>query len=428
MPGFKASKTGIDIIRQAREARGWKVEDERPLKAASKVLVPNLDWDKQPPGVNACGVSQTTWQRFLYATRPIRSATFKAYCQILHLNYTDILDCSCNAQLSNYDWNSAPIESNFYGRVSELETLKQCLLCGQYRLVLLHGLGGIGKTALAEKLADRVKEHFEGLIWQWFSYNRPLNELLIDLLDRLSINTAISDTETLILRLLEQLRRRRVLIVLDERHWDQGDRADDYRTGCRLYSSLLQRLSEPHLSCIILTTREKPADVTAVGDGVVKAFPLQKLDDDAGCQILEAKGLTFDQQTGRSLVRLYRGNPLALKLVAAMIRNNLFNGNVSAFLKQTVVVPDQIEDILKQQMQFLNYAEEAILRCLARIAEPLQPDELQQNLSSRISNSDFIKAIFVLERRSLLEKVSEGYQVLYTLQPMVMKFVQQRLM
>ena len=428
MPGFKASKTGIDIIRQAREARGWKVEDERPLKAASKVLVPNRNWDKEPPGVNAYGVSQTTWKRFLYATCPIRSATFKAYCQILHLNYTDILHCPSNAQFPNYDWNSAPIEPNFYGRVSELETLQQWLLHGQYRLILLHGLGGIGKTALAEKLADLVKHHFEGLIWQWFSYTRPLNELLMDLLDRLSLNSAMSDTETLILKLLEQLRRRRVLIVLDERHWNEGDRADDYLAGYRLYSSLLQRLSEPHLSCIILTTREKPADVTAVAHSVVKAFNLQKLDEDAGCHILEARGLTFDQQTGRSLVQLYRGNPLALKLVASMIRNDLFNGNVSAFLNVTVVVPNLIEVSLQQQMQFLNDVEKAILCCLARSAEPLQPDELQQNLSSGISNSDFIKAMFALERRSLLEKVSEGHQVLYTLQPMVMKFVRQRLM
>lgn len=427
MPDWKASETGKDIIRQAREAKGWRVDDDRPLKKASKVLEPGIDWDRQPEGVNAYGVSTTTWKRFLSANRPIRRETFKAYCKILHLHYTDILNCSANVQSPSYDWDSAPLESNFYGRVSELETLEQWLLCNQYRLILLYGLGGIGKTVLAAKLADRVKHHFKVLIWQWFSYTRPLNELLMDLLDRLSINSAVSDTETLILKLLEQLRRQRVLIVLDERHWDEGDRANDYPAGYRLYTSLLQRLIEHHCSCIILTTREKPADVTAVGDGMVKAFNLQKLDDDAGCQILEAKGLTFDQQTGRSLVRLYCGNPLALKLVASMICNDLFNGNVSAFLKQTVVVPDPIENSLKQQMQFLNYTEVAILRCLARIAEPLQPEELQQNLSSRISNSDFIKAMFALERRSLLEKVSEGDRVLYTLQPMVMKFVQQRL-
>lgn len=386
MPNWKASTTGKDIIRQAREAKGWNVDDDHPLKAASKVLEPKIDWDQQPKGVYACGVSTTTWKRFLYAMQSIRRDTFIAYCRILHLHYIDILDCPDNVQSPSYDWNSAPLESNFYGRVSELETLEQWLLCGQYRLILLYGLGGIGKTALAAKLAERVKHHFKGLIWQWFSYTRPPNELLIDLLDRLSINSAVSDTETLILKLLEQLRRQRVLIVLDERHWDEGDRANNYPAGYRLYTSLLQRLIEHHCSYIILTTREKPADVTAVGDGVVKAFNLQKLDDDAGCRILEARGLSFDQQTGRSLVQLYCGNPLALKLVASMISKDLFNGNVSAFLKQTVVLPDPIENSLKQQMQLLNYTEEAILRCLARVAEPLQPDELQQNLSSRISN------------------------------------------
>jgi hypothetical protein len=81
-----ASKQGQTKIKQAREEKGWTVDSYKWLEEASKVLDPN--W----PGGEyfAEGISYGTWKRFLTAKNPINAPAFKAYCQVLGLNWEDV--------------------------------------------------------------------------------------------------------------------------------------------------------------------------------------------------------------------------------------------------------------------------------------------------------------------------------------------------
>jgi predicted ATPase len=49
-------------------------------------------------------------------------------------------------------------------------------------LVALLGIGGIGKTALAAKLAEQVKDEFDFLIWRVLRNTLPVTELIAELL------------------------------------------------------------------------------------------------------------------------------------------------------------------------------------------------------------------------------------------------------
>jgi flagellar biosynthesis GTPase FlhF len=55
------------------------------------------------------------------------------------------------------DWGEALDVSLFYGRAAELATLEQWLCHDQCRLVMLLGMGGIGKTALSVRLAEQFQ-------------------------------------------------------------------------------------------------------------------------------------------------------------------------------------------------------------------------------------------------------------------------------
>jgi hypothetical protein len=72
--------------------------------------------------------------------------------------------------------------SHFYGRTVELTLLKQWLCHDRCRLVALLGIGGIGKTALAAKLAEQVKDEFDFLIWRVLRNTLPVTELIAELL------------------------------------------------------------------------------------------------------------------------------------------------------------------------------------------------------------------------------------------------------
>lgn len=59
------------------------------------------------------------------------------------------------------DWGDAINASVFYGRTTELLELEQWIVQERCRLVTILDMGGIGKTVLCVKLAERIQEHFE---------------------------------------------------------------------------------------------------------------------------------------------------------------------------------------------------------------------------------------------------------------------------
>src|SRR5439155_513268 len=76
-----------------------------------------------------------------------------------------------------------------------------------------------------------------------------------------------ADCERRISRLLEHLREQRVLLVLDnlESLLEEGEVRGHLRPGDEGYARLLRRVAETgHQSCLLLTSREKPAQLRAL--------------------------------------------------------------------------------------------------------------------------------------------------------------------
>lgn len=336
------------------------------------------------------------------------------------------------------DWGEAPDVSVFYGRTSELETLKQWVVTDKCRLVAVLGIGGIGKTALAVKVAQQVQGEFNYVVWRSLRNAPPLDRLLTNLIGVLSqqVGTSLSDnTGDKTLLLMECLRSHRCLLVLDE--WEAilqgGKLAGHYLEGYENYEQLVKVVgSASHHSCLILTSREKPREISQLeGPALpVRSLQVNDLGIDAR-EILREKGLSEEEQW-TTLIRSYRGNPLALKIVAGMIQEFPYNGSVSEFIKNTMLLGD-LEYLLHQQFDRLTELEKQIMSWLAEVGKPVSYYRLQEDCQIEASNEELNKALGSLGRRSLLEKVKvekvkvekvkEGSETMFDIQPVVRKYV-----
>jgi len=195
------------------------------------------------------------------------------------------------------DWGDALAVSAFYGREQELAQLVQWVVQERCRVVSVLGMGGMGKSALSVSLMYKVAEHFEVVIFRSLRDAPSCDALLDDCLQVLSPLPPSPGPTTLERRislLIEHLRKMRVLMVLDnlESLLEEGNIKGRFRPGLEGYGALLHRVAETaHQSCLLLTSREKPAELRA-SEGKhspVRSLRLSGLEI-AACKQLFAEG------------------------------------------------------------------------------------------------------------------------------------------
>src|SRR5207244_5643531 len=136
--------------------------------------------------------------------------------------------------------------------------------------------------------------------------------------------------------LLEELRTSRVLLVLDnlEVLLEEGDVLGRLRPGFEAYGHLLRQVAQTgHQSCLLLTSREKPAGLRRLEGSrtLVRSLPLSGLEAAACEQLLAEHEVTGSPEERARLGAVYEGNPLALNIVAETIAD-LFGGEIDPFL------------------------------------------------------------------------------------------------
>jgi AAA-like domain len=92
---LRASEYGIQLLRNARVKKGWKIIDDwRPLLEASRILEPNKDWREPLPHEEIKDlkykVTVATWRRFLGGNRIENERVFEVLCEILDLRQKDV--------------------------------------------------------------------------------------------------------------------------------------------------------------------------------------------------------------------------------------------------------------------------------------------------------------------------------------------------
>ena len=370
-------------------------------------------------------------ERWLHAllSRPAARSVATPVVQTSHVDSVDAAPTSGECRL---DWGDALDVPTFYGRAEELALLSRWVVAERCRVVSVLGMGGVGKSALAVTVMHRVAPQFAVVIWRSLRDAPACDALVADCLQVLAPH-ALRDLPDALdgrLRLLmEQLRERRVLLVLDnlEMLLEEGTGTGRMRAGFEGYARLLRRIGETaHRSCLLLTSREKPAELVPM-EGTrspVRAVRLGGLDADAGGQILVEKDVAGSPHDRARLVEVYGGNPLALKIVAQSIVA-LFGGEIVPFLEQGEVVFGGVRELLDEQVERREALEQRVFFWLAILREPVLVEDLRAVLSEPWASVEVLEALDGLHRRNLIERGQRAGS--FTLQSVVLEYATARL-
>lgn len=424
--GFTLTPTGWrriqNRIRELESNTQLKYSPQRIAEASQTVL---------PQGLHA-----DTVRRILRCQEGVDKRTLERFFRALNLelNKSDYSRPERNFKDSEInthrDLREAVNVTFFYGRTEEIAKLKQWIFDDGCQLVAVLGIGGIGKTALSAKLVEQVKDKFEYFIWQSLHNVPQIKDVLAHLIASLSGGQETDLSESVDRRislLINYLCRHRCLLVLDnaEMILQSGELAGHYREGYEDYGELLRRVGEvPHQSCLMLTSREKPREIALLeGDTLpVRSLEILGLKEIDAQSIFKAKNIFGSENECRELVERYAGNPLALQIVSATIKE-IFDASIPKFLEQGVIVYGNISKLLDQQLNRLPDLEEKIMYWLAINREPTSILELEDDIIPAVTQSKLLAAIESLRYRSLVEKTS----LFFALQTLVVEYINERL-
>jgi WD40 repeat protein len=347
---------------------------------------------------------------------------------------------------STVDWEDAPTDIQpFCGRVNELARLAQWVSIDKCKLIALLGIGGIGKTALATKLGQQLQDGFEYVIWRSLREAPPLNQLLGDLIGILSQHANLELSKTAPKRiglLLEQLQQHRCLLILDnvEAIMNPGEYAGNYREGYGNYGDLFHRLgSSQHQSCVVMTSREPPAEITELsGEKLpVRTLPLAGIAA-AGVDLLDKMSVAGELSELQEISDRCQGNPLYLRIIANTIANN-FSGDLAAFLDSDRYTYAKISNILTTQLARLSTDEKLLVYYLAIQREPVSIESMIIHFEPLGLDRSLPTTVDSLIKRSIVQAIGSNNLIStklankpsqnkrYTLQNVILEFTTDRL-
>ncbi|MBE9217694.1 NB-ARC domain-containing protein [Dolichospermum flos-aquae] len=322
---------------------------------------------------------------------------------------------------SHLDLKDAPKIGDFYGRKVELSLLQQKILQGKCNLINLLGIKGIGKTALALKLVDNIKENFEFVIYKSLKSLPSLTQLITEIIypnDQLIPDNSPHQLS----QFKKAIEKHSYLIIIDDVNYifSKHQVSGKYQQGYEEYGNLFKLLSTTkHRSCLIINSSEEIRELSKPQNDHSHVFTLELLGlDDDGVNILKKFGLK-NEENYQKLLNIYQGTPQYLQIIGYLIQE-LFAGDTNKFLQLDQPFLDiELTAFLEQSLDILTPLEVNLLHFIAGQNGSILLSELE---NSHQVYEPIVSSIQSLKRRFLLSTQQINAEVSLEISPVIRKF------
>ncbi|XP_026400865.1 putative disease resistance protein RGA3 [Papaver somniferum] len=194
--------------------------------------------------------------------------------------------------------------------------------CEKISVIPIVGMGGLGKTKLAELAYndESVKNYFNLRMWVYVSDDLDVEKVLRDIMESIDDNKYdnVSNIDVLVRHVGVKLRDKKYLLVLDDLWCEENDRWD------RLKSCLMVGAEG---SKVLVTTRKM--HVARVVQGIHQPYHLKQLSADDCWSIIKEKAFSPGgasenprmERIGKEIAEKCSGLPLAAKMLGNTLRS-----------------------------------------------------------------------------------------------------------
>lgn len=409
MDGLIASTEGQEIIRHkanvVAKAKDWKLSHNWKWAGDARKVLKNQGKERD--------ISASYWNVFRYRIRTLDEDIFKAFCTVLELDWKKVYDPN-PIQQNAYPVDFSAYDNAWVGRESLIKDLSERVR-GACRILILVGITGIGKTALAERLAVKLedwfqkdwKNNFQRANFDYEGKPRDFVSVAARWLEEWGEEVLPEERrpELLLYRLVEHLRKNRVLVLIDslerllkesEDGW--GDFADEWWE--KFFLHLLS--AESCQSRLIVTSQDLPVKLVKHRyENRWYREILYGLDESEQEALFKKTGLYVSQEPeDRHLLmrigKAYKGHPLVLRVIIGEIWEDC-NGNVQEFWNSVGSKIEEVEKALAEAEQGKDWGED----------DEWKLHQLTSRVNERV-NKEYLEGVF--ER--LKKQVKDAYLLL----------------